>query len=313
MAEDVETPAAPDEGYAPSAGPDSRAGSGDTTVPAEMHEAFPGYDIREKIAEGGMGTIFLARDLRLDRDVAIKVLTPDLEHNEDAVAQFFSEARTVARLRHANIIRGLDVGRTGTSFYFVMEHVPGETVLQKIERLERGYLPERETVTIVRQVTQALQYIHENGLVHRDVKPGNLLLTQDGVAKLCDLGVAREVAYPTPEAVVKGSPAYASPEQIRGDADVDIRADLYGLGCTWFHMLIGRPPYAADTADEVMHQQLSAPLPDAHAVAGRVSRETSELIQWLMQKDREQRPPTPAVFLGRLDAHPLAQASAVDE
>ncbi len=271
----------------------------------ELVHRFPGYLVTRELAKGGMGTVYLARDTRLDRNVAIKELVPNLENNPDAVQHFFEEAGNTARLRHENIIRGLDVGRTGDTFYFVMEYVNGETVQQKLERLERGRIPEREALQIIMQVADALQYIFEHSLVHRDIKPGNILLGAEGKVKLCDLGVARELCCRSAEEFVKGSPAYASPEQIRGEIDVDIRADLYGLGCTWFHMLIGQPPFRGVTREEVMRKHLDAEPPNPRELNPRLSAASSETILWLLRKNPDERPRTPKELISKLQEHPL--------
>ncbi len=278
-------------------------------------QPFAGYKVYDKIAQGGSGAVFLARDERLGRDVAIKALTPDLQSNENAVDLFFNEARNVARLRHPNIVRGYDVGRTGTYFYFVMEFVRGESLGVKLDRLDRHRLQEKEAFRIVREILKALQCVFETGLVHRDVKPGNILLGNNGDVKLCDLGIAREVAFATPEAVVMGSPSYASPEQVRGDCDIDIRADIYGLGCTWFHMITGQPPYRGETAQQVMQKHLDeeADLPSPRDLDPRLSAATSALIGWMMAKDREKRPRTPQQLLNKMREHPLCKMIEEEE
>jgi serine/threonine-protein kinase len=273
----------------------------------ELEQPFPGYTVTERLGRGGSAAVFRAKDSRLDREVAIKALIPDLEHNEDAVENFFNEARNVARLRHPNVVRGLDVGRAGKYFYFAMEYVRGESLAQKLERLERGRLGEEEALRIVRETAVGLQYIFENGLVHRDLKPGNLLLSAEGGVKICDLGVAREVVAPRQEDFVKASPAYASPEQARGDFDIDIRADLYGLGCTWFQMLTGNPPFQKTTPEETLRAHLEEEPANLRELDPRLSAATSQLVLWLLEKDRDNRPRTPQDFLRKLDKHPLRE------
>ncbi len=279
----------------------------DARESALWEQPFPGYEVHERIGRGGMAAIFRATDLRFEREVAVKTLIPDLTHHEDAVERFFNEARNVARLRHENIVRGLDVGRAGKYFYFVMEYVKGETAAEKLARLERGRLPEREALHIVRAVAEALQYMFENGLVHRDIKPGNILLAQGGGVKVCDLGLAREVAFPSPEACIKGSPSYASPEQIRCDPNVDIRADLYGLGCAWYHMLLGQPPFTGQTSAEILRRHLDDEPEPPRERDPRIGAMTSQIILWLLKKDRDERPRTPQALLAKLAEHPLAQ------
>ncbi len=287
--------------------PPAAATASATASPVSFEELFPGYLVTAKISETSRRLVFRARDTRLDRPAIIKALVPDLEHNPDAVRIFFDEARRVARLRHENIVRGLDAGRAGAYFYFVTEDVKGESLADKLERLARKRLPPREALAVTQQLAQALLCASENGLTHRAVEPAHVILGNDGAAQLDDLGVAREIAWPDPEAVVRDAPFYAAPERIRNDPNADIRADLYSLGCVWFHMLLGRPPFAGATPEEILGQHLEAPAPqpaETEAGAG-VSVATGELIPWLLAKDPGDRP-TPRELLDRLATEPPA-------
>lgn len=292
----------------------SKSSSSETSVSpshaTEWEQPFPGYTVIEKIAQGGYGAVYRARDERFQREVAIKILLPDLAAHPDAVERFFAEARTTARLRHPHLVRGYDVGRSGRYLFYVMEYVHGESLAQKLERLERHCLSERESLEIIRPLAEVLQYIFEQGLVHRDVKPGNILLGEERAVKLCDLGIARELSYPDERSVVRGSPSYASPEQIREECDIDIRSDLYSLGCTWFHMLLGRPPFMGSCPEEILRGHLETPPPSPRTINMRITAATSELILWLLEKDRDQRPRTPAKFLEKLSLHPLLHAGS---
>lgn len=268
-------------------------------------QPFPGYKVTHKIGQGGSGAVFLAKDIRLDRDIAIKTLIPDLEHNEDAVERFFNEARQVARMRHNNIVRGLDVGRSGKYFFFVMEYIRGESVADKLSRLHGGRLREIDTIKIVLDIADALQYIFENGLVHRDIKPGNIILANSGEIKLCDFGVAKEVAYESQESFVMGSPSYVSPEAAAGDPNIDIRADLYSLGCTWYHMLLSRPPFIGESAPVILRKHISDDPVNPTEVDLRITPATGQLLMWLLEKDRDRRPRNPQQFIAKMMTHPL--------
>ncbi len=153
-------------------------------------EEIPGYEMLEQLGQGAMGTVYKARQLSMNRLVAIKMLHARYAANPDLLKRLTGEAHIAAKLSHNNIVQAIDVGRAGTLQYFVMEYVPGTTIKQELE--EGKIYPEREAVDISLQIAQALQHAHRRGLIHRDVKPGNIILTLDGVAKLADLGMARE-------------------------------------------------------------------------------------------------------------------------
>lgn len=275
-----------------------------STIPEE--QPFVGYDVTELIETDPSSALFLADDERLGRRVTLRAIVPELDAREDALERFFNEARNVARLRHPNLVRGLDVARGGSFYCFVAEYVRGETLAARLIRLERGRLSEELALQVVRDIAMGLQYVFENGLVHRDVRPGTILLAEEGPARLRDLGFAREVAVATDEEQVRMFPEYASPEQARGDLDIEIRSDLYNLGCVWFHMLIGHPPFRGQTVDDILRQRCETEAPNPRELNVRISAATSELVKWLLQTDRDDRPRTPQAFLARLADHPLA-------
>ncbi|MBN2713733.1 MAG: serine/threonine protein kinase, partial [Planctomycetes bacterium] len=171
--------------------------------------------------------------------------------------------------------------------------------------LERGKIDEDRTFQIVHQIAAALQYVFENGLVHRNIKPDNIMIANDGTVKLLDVGVSMEVAYPSSLDFMKSNVAYASPEQVRDDLDIDIRSDLYSLGCIWYQMLIGQQPYRGLTTEQIMHKHLEEDIPNPREDNIRISAATSELIRSLLQKDRDDRPRVPQDFINRLVKHPL--------
>src|SRR5688572_4931642 len=214
-------------------------------LPDLTRQQIPGYKLLEKVGQGSMGTVFKARQLSMDRMVAIKVLHPKLASNKEFLLRFQREAHLAAKFNSNHVIQAIDVGQTGTINYFVMEYVEGVTIK---EELEKGKIyEEAEAIDIVLQVARALQSAHRRNLIHRDIKPANIVLTKDGTAKLADLGMARattdEAHIQKEKGLTMGTPHYMAPEQIRGKSDVDSRADIYSLGATLFHMVTGRPPF----------------------------------------------------------------------
>jgi len=257
-----------------------------------------GFELLEMVGQGSMGAVFRAKQTSLERDVALKILPKKFAEDDKYVKRFLVEARTVAKLNHQNIIQGIDVGLDGEHMYFAMEFVDGPTVRQMIR--DRGEIPESEALGIATQIARALGHAHSHKLVHRDVKPDNIMVTSEGIAKLCDLGLARRYELVEAGAAV-GTPFYIAPEQARGKGKVDIRADIYGLGATLFHMLSGRPPYLGDSAGKVMDQHINSPVPDVRRHNSEVSLKTSGLVRSMMAKDPAKRPQTPAALIAEIE------------
>ena len=254
-------------------------------------QQIPGYRIIRKLGAGAMATVFLAKQISLDRLVAIKVLPKKFSTNPNFIERFYKEGRAAARLNHNNIVAAYDVGQAGEHHYFVMEYVDGDTVYDRI--VSRKRVPEREALEIIRQVGAALQHAHEMGFVHRDIKPKNIMMTTGGVAKLADLGLARGIsdkeAAEAESGRAFGTPYYISPEQIRGSVDIGPPADLYGLGATFYHMVTGKVPFDGQSPSQVMHKHLKQPLVPPDHVNPQISGGTALIIETMLKKDARER------------------------
>lgn len=266
-------------------------------------QQIPGYQLQKKIGAGAMAVVYKAKQIALDRFVAIKVLPRRLSKNAEFVERFYREGRAAAALNHNNIVQAIDVGEAGGYHYFVMEYVEGNTVY---EELAAGKVyKEAEAIDIVRQVAEALLHAHERGIIHRDVKPKNIMLTRERVAKLADMGLAR--ATSDAEAAMAeagrayGTPYYISPEQIRGDVHIDCRADIYSLGATMYHMVTGRVPFEGPTPAAVMHKHLKEPLTPPDHLNTSLTAGCAAMIEKMMAKKREERYPSCRELLVDLD------------
>ncbi len=271
---------------------------------------IPGYQLITKCGKGAMATVYKARQISLDRIVAVKVLPRKMSENKEFVARFYQEGRAAARLSHNNIVQAIDVGSTPDSYhFFVMEYIEGLTLYDMMQPPPLGdshQFTEAESLDITIQMAEALVHAHQRGLIHRDVKPKNIILTPQGVAKLTDLGLARaqddKTAAESEAGKAYGTPYYISPEQIRGDVDIDFRADIYSLGATLYHLLTGRPPFEAATPSAVMHKHLKDPLlPPDHLIT-TLSSGVGEIIEVAMAKKRDDRYASTADMLDDLVA-----------
>jgi serine/threonine protein kinase len=257
-------------------------------------QPIPGYQILGRLGAGGMGTVYKAKQTAMDRTVAIKVLSKQATQAKDFLSRFFREAQAAAKLNHPNVIQAFDAGCANQIYYFVMEFVDGRTARHLLEQGRR--MPEKEALQLAVQICEALDYIHKHGMVHRDIKPENVMITRDGAAKLCDFGLAKSTEVDssiTRSGFTFGTPYYMSPEQINGARDVDIRADLYSLGATLFHLIVGRPVFDGKDLREVLTRHLTEPPPLASDAIPTVSERTSRVIQKMLQKDRADRYQTP--------------------
>ncbi len=260
-------------------------------LPALVGSEIPGYEMIEKLGQGAMGTVFKARQLSMNRLVAIKTLHQRFAANPDLLKRLTGEAHLAAKLSHNNIVQAIDVGKAGALPYFVMEYVPGTTIKAELE--EGKIFSEKEAVEIALQVAQALQHAHRRGLIHRDVKPANIILTLDGIAKLADLGMARETEdrarAKAEKGLTIGTPYYIAPEQILGQEDIDVRADIYALGATLYHMVTGQPPFPHKGIEAVLNAHLKEELTPPDHLRPELSSGLGEVVEFMMAKDRRQR------------------------
>jgi serine/threonine-protein kinase len=254
-------------------------------------QQIPGYRIESKLGSGAMAHVFKARQLSLDRVVAIKILPRQLSENAEYVERFNKEGRAAAKLNHPNIVQAIDVGEAGGYHYFVMEYVEGHTLYDDLEM--HKVFSEQEALRIIIQIARALEHAHKQGLIHRDVKPKNIMITKDGTAKLADMGLARVAADERTAQVEAGrafgTPYYISPEQIRGEVDIDFRADIYSLGATLYHLLTGRVPFDGPTPAAVMHKHLKESLVPPDHINTSLSAGIGEVAEVMMAKDRNER------------------------
>lgn len=263
-------------------------------------QPFAGYEILERVGSGAMGTVFKARDLTLERTVALKVLKPSLARNERYVERLRREARIVAGLNDPHIVAGYDLGEEGGYHFFVMEFVEGRSLRTLLH--EWGMFPERQVLDVGIQVASALDHAYRRGVIHRDVKPGNVLITDDNLVKLTDMGLAKGPAdlTITRDGATVGTPQYISPEQARDPQRADVRSDLYSLGATLFHMITGSPPFTGDTMAEVISKVLGERAPSASELNPAITDGLSLVIRKLLAKDPALRYQTPTELLGDL-------------
>jgi serine/threonine-protein kinase len=252
------------------------------------------YSLERELGRGGMGIVYLAREVRLDRPVALKLFPPELAAQPALRERFLREARTAARLSHPHIVQIYGVDEAGPFVFFAMAYVDGETLGSRVRR--RGPLPPSEAARMLREVAWALAYAHEQGVVHRDVKPDNILLeTATGRALVADFGIAglrHDAGEPGGEVTGEliGTPEFMSPEQAAG-RPADARSDLYALGVVAFYALSGRLPFSGDKAIEVLAKQMTQPAPPLAESAPAVPRRLTRIVDACLAKDPAERPP----------------------
>lgn len=259
------------------------------------------YEILEKIGGGGMAIVYKGRDTFLNRVVTIKILRPEFTSDEDFVARFRREAQAVASLSHANIVNIHDVGREDGIHYLVMEYVRGDNLKNMIR--QKGRLDPAEAVSIAVQVSEALDHAHQNNIVHRDVKPHNILITTEGRAKLTDFGIAMEAtsATITRTDTIMGSVHYLSPEQARGETATP-RSDIYAVGILLYEMLTGKQPYSGDSPIAVALKHIQETPPAVDEINPDVPAELAAVVRRAMDKKPEQRYRSAGELARRLEA-----------
>src|SRR5438034_1951668 len=246
------------------------------------------YRLASKLGSGGMSTVYLARDETLERWVAIKLLHREISDQPDQLERFRREARAVAQLSHPNVVAVIDAGEDGGFPFIVFEYVPGETLKARIDSV--GRLPLDEAAAYAIEIGRGLAAAHGQTLIHRDVKPQNVLIDAEGRAKVTDFGIARSLESDglTKTGRVLGTTDYVSPEQAMGH-DVDPRSDIYSLGVLLYEMLTGEPPFKAETGVGVAMKHVNEPMPDVQAARPEVSAALAAVVERATAKDPRKR------------------------
>jgi len=275
--------------------------SGDNNEPQRIGN----FVVLCKLGEGGMGAVYKAHDPDLDRIVALKLLPPHLAANPDFITRFHREAATAAKFTHHNLVQVHSAGEAAGTHFIAMEFVEGQSLKHHIEDCQR--LDCHEALAIIIHAAEGLSYAWNKAkLIHRDIKPDNILLSTAGEVKVADLGLAKTIESIstdfTSTGTVMGSPHYISPEQARGDKEIDFHTDIYSLGATLYHMLAGRTPYQADTPMALMYKHVHEPPPDLGAVRPDCPARVAELVKKMMAKDRAKRPASYEELIAELTA-----------
>ncbi len=251
---------------------------------------IPGYQILEKCGSGGMGVVYKAKQLSMDRIVALKVLNERYSVNNEFVDRFIREARAAGKLNHPNVIHVHDISRANGRHYFSMEFIDGSSIKELLRAEKKiGY---DKALDIILQCAKALEFAHENNIVHRDVKPDNIMVTRESIVKIADLGIAKTFEEAAPSAKehrrVMGTPHYMAPEQALGKT-IDHRVDIYSLGATFYHMLTGTTPFSGSTAHEILKAHIQESLPAIQELNPEVPDPVCFVIERMMAKLPEKR------------------------
>jgi serine/threonine-protein kinase len=248
------------------------------------------YQIESLLGEGGMGKVYKARNTRLDKTCALKILPPELARQDPTLLErFIREARSAAAVEHPNVLRVYFIGRVEQNCFIEMQYVDGGNLQDLLD--QRRKLDVRTAARVVRDVANALQAAHEKGIIHRDIKPSNVMLSKKGQVLVADFGLAKMGTAKTKltqDGYVLGTPLYMSPEQAIGQA-VDHRSDIYSLGVMFYEMLAGSPPYTADSPLVVLRMHESAPIPDVTGLAPETPHEIAAMIWKMLAKRPDDR------------------------
>ena len=271
-------------------------------------DIFEKYTVEKLLGRGGMGAVYLVRHNILDSLFALKVLFPEVaSKNRQFVDRFIREAKLACKIKHPNLIAVHDAGKNPENgmYYIIMDYASGGSVRDLLKRT--GHISPIQAVQIIRQVASALETARKHNMVHRDIKPDNIMFTSDGSAKLADLGIAKSTdeqdTMLTMEASVFGTPAYMSPEQAMDSSKVDCRADIYSLGIVFYEMLSGQRPYRGGSTIEILSQVVrNEDIPDIRTLNPGISRDLAELLCAMCAKNIKKRIQTPIELLSRLDA-----------
>jgi len=275
-------------------------------------QSIGNYDLVEKIAEGGMGAIYRGRHKQTGAIVAVKVMPPHLASQTVLLKRFEQEFRAASRLDHPNIVRALDYGDTGPMPFLVMEFVEGESMGQRLER--DGRMAEADAIRIIAQVAQGLHRAHKMNLVHRDVKPDNILLSTEGVAKLADLGLVKETDTDlnlTKTGRGLGTPHFMAPEQFRNAKNADIRCDIYSLGATLYQMVTGELPFKSNGPLDAWMKKIENKLDPPRKLVPTLSERIDWAIMRAMSADPNQRPSSCREFVEDLTGHSTRRVQTV--
>jgi serine/threonine-protein kinase len=262
-----------------------------------------GYEILAELGKGAMGVVYKARHIFTDRLTALKILPLKLARDSHYLERFKREAIAAMRLQHDNVVRAYDFGGSEEYYYLALEFVEGETLEKRLER--DGRIAESVALDVTRQIASALEEASRQEIVHRDVKPENIMMTKDGVAKLCDFGIVklldRDEGAVTVAGTTVGTPFYIAPEQARGEEDLDTRTDLYALGITLFHLVTGRVPFTGKSQGAILVRHILEEVPDVRSVAKDVSAETAAIVKKLTRKKRDERYETPRALMADVE------------
>jgi serine/threonine-protein kinase len=297
-----------------------RSLSGDATVPPSADElgtqpgrtmpgsaplpAIPGYEILGELGRGGMGVVYKARHLKLNRIVALKMILAGGHADHDGRVRFLAEAEAVAALQHPNIVQIFEIGQHDGLPYFTLEFVGGGSLAQKINRRAMNAQAAAE---IIEQLARGVAYAHGKGLIHRDLKPGNVLLAEDGTPKITDFGLAKYVTGTgdgagglTRSGAIMGTPSYMSPEQAQAKKEVGPSADVYSLGAILYECLTGQPPFEGNSTVDVVLQVIGAEPTPPHRLKSDIPKDLELICQRCLEKAPEQRPASAAELAGHL-------------